>query len=118
MRSAGRAHAASRAAPCRGSSGTCSRCAARCPGAGSGFESWRLLVTSTDALAARSGALREPAPCCAPLSPSLALAITTMTDPSHRALPTPRQAMRAVNQAMGRVIRHRWDYGAVILADK
>ena len=26
--------------------------------------------------------------------------------------------MRAVNQAMGRVIRHRWDYGAVILADK
>ncbi|GAX78033.1 hypothetical protein CEUSTIGMA_g5475.t1 [Chlamydomonas eustigma] len=29
-----------------------------------------------------------------------------------------QQAMRAVNQAMGRVIRHRWDYGAVILADK
>ena len=28
------------------------------------------------------------------------------------------QAMRAVNQAMGRVIRHRWDYGAIILADK
>jgi hypothetical protein len=27
-------------------------------------------------------------------------------------------AMRAVNQAMGRVIRHRWDYGAVILADR
>ena len=25
--------------------------------------------------------------------------------------------MRAVNQAMGRVIRHRWDYGAIILAD-
>lgn len=28
------------------------------------------------------------------------------------------QAMRAVNQAMGRVIRHRWDYGAIILADE
>ena len=28
-----------------------------------------------------------------------------------------QQAMRAVNQAMGRVIRHRWDYGAIILAD-
>ncbi|GIL94350.1 hypothetical protein Vretimale_579 [Volvox reticuliferus] len=26
-------------------------------------------------------------------------------------------AMRAVNQAMGRVIRHRWDYGAILLAD-
>ncbi len=26
--------------------------------------------------------------------------------------------MRAVNQAMGRVIRHRWDYGAIILADE
>ncbi|GIL45676.1 hypothetical protein Vafri_2757 [Volvox africanus] len=25
--------------------------------------------------------------------------------------------MRAVNQAMGRVIRHRWDYGAILLAD-
>ncbi|GIM16984.1 hypothetical protein Vretimale_19544, partial [Volvox reticuliferus] len=24
-------------------------------------------------------------------------------------------AMRAVNQAMGRVIRHRWDYGAILL---
>ncbi|KAF5829552.1 helicase C-terminal domain-containing protein, partial [Dunaliella salina] len=29
-----------------------------------------------------------------------------------------QQAMRAVNQAMGRVIRHRWDFGAVILADR
>ena len=28
-----------------------------------------------------------------------------------------QQAMRAVNQAMGRVIRHRRDYGAVILCD-
>ncbi|EFJ52319.1 hypothetical protein VOLCADRAFT_30322, partial [Volvox carteri f. nagariensis] len=26
-------------------------------------------------------------------------------------------AMRAVNQAMGRVIRHRYDYGAILLAD-
>ena len=26
-------------------------------------------------------------------------------------------AMRAVNQAMGRVIRHRKDYGAIILCD-
>ncbi len=25
--------------------------------------------------------------------------------------------MRAVNQALGRVIRHRWDYGAILLAD-
>ncbi len=29
-----------------------------------------------------------------------------------------QSAMRAVNQAMGRVIRHRYDYGAIILADK
>jgi hypothetical protein len=28
-----------------------------------------------------------------------------------------QQGLRAVNQAMGRVIRHRWDYGAVLLAD-
>jgi len=27
-------------------------------------------------------------------------------------------ASRAVNQAVGRVIRHRWDYGAIILADE
>ena len=27
-------------------------------------------------------------------------------------------AMRAVNQALGRVIRHRDDYGAVVLADE
>jgi regulator of telomere elongation helicase 1 len=26
--------------------------------------------------------------------------------------------MRAVNQALGRVIRHRSDYGAIILADE
>lgn len=29
-----------------------------------------------------------------------------------------QQASRAVNQAMGRVIRHRDDYGAIILADE
>ena len=29
-----------------------------------------------------------------------------------------QQATRAVNQAMGRVIRHRLDYGAIILADE
>lgn len=29
-----------------------------------------------------------------------------------------QQGLRAVNQAMGRVIRHRWDYGAVLLADE
>ena len=29
-----------------------------------------------------------------------------------------QQASRAVNQAMGRVIRHRGDYGAIILADE
>jgi len=29
-----------------------------------------------------------------------------------------QQAARAVNQAMGRVIRHRRDYGAIILADE
>ena len=29
-----------------------------------------------------------------------------------------QQASRAVNQAMGRVIRHRNDYGAIILADE
>lgn len=29
-----------------------------------------------------------------------------------------QQAMRALNQAMGRVIRHRHDYGAIILADE
>lgn len=29
-----------------------------------------------------------------------------------------QQASRAVNQAMGRVIRHRHDYGAIILADE
>jgi len=29
-----------------------------------------------------------------------------------------QQATRAVNQAMGRVIRHRHDYGAIILADE
>ena len=29
-----------------------------------------------------------------------------------------QQAMRAVNQAMGRVIRHRRDYGAIILCDE
>ena len=29
-----------------------------------------------------------------------------------------QQAARAVNQAMGRVIRHRGDYGAIILADE
>ena len=28
-----------------------------------------------------------------------------------------QQAIRAVNQAMGRVIRHRHDYGAIILCD-
>lgn len=28
------------------------------------------------------------------------------------------EAMRAVNQAVGRVIRHRNDYGAIILADE
>lgn len=28
-----------------------------------------------------------------------------------------QQASRAVNQAMGRVIRHRHDYGAIILCD-
>jgi Rad3-related DNA helicase len=27
------------------------------------------------------------------------------------------QAYRALNQAVGRAIRHRWDYGAIILAD-
>jgi regulator of telomere elongation helicase 1 len=29
-----------------------------------------------------------------------------------------QQAGRAVNQAIGRVIRHRHDYGAIILADE
>lgn len=29
-----------------------------------------------------------------------------------------QQATRAVNQAMGRVIRHMHDYGAIILADE
>jgi hypothetical protein len=29
-----------------------------------------------------------------------------------------QQATRAVNQAMGRVIRHKHDYGAIILADE
>ena len=29
-----------------------------------------------------------------------------------------QQATRAVNQAMGRVIRHQHDYGAIILADE
>ena len=29
-----------------------------------------------------------------------------------------QQASRAVNQAMGRVIRHRHDYGAIILCDE
>jgi regulator of telomere elongation helicase 1 len=29
-----------------------------------------------------------------------------------------QQAVRAVNQAMGRVIRHRYDYGAILLADE
>jgi regulator of telomere elongation helicase 1 len=29
-----------------------------------------------------------------------------------------QQASRAVNQAVGRVIRHRHDYGAIILADE
>eukprot|EP00959_Pyramimonas_sp_CCMP1952_P429331 8991745-Pyramimonas_sp.AAC.1 len=29
-----------------------------------------------------------------------------------------QSAMRAVNQAVGRVIRHRNDYGAIILADE
>ena len=29
-----------------------------------------------------------------------------------------QSAIRAVNQALGRVIRHRHDYGAVILADE
>ena len=29
-----------------------------------------------------------------------------------------QQASRAVNQAIGRVIRHRYDYGCIILADK
>ena len=28
-----------------------------------------------------------------------------------------QQALRAVNQGMGRVIRHRHDYGAIILCD-
>ena len=29
-----------------------------------------------------------------------------------------QQAARAVNQAMGRVIRHKYDYGAILLADE
>lgn len=29
-----------------------------------------------------------------------------------------QQAMRAVNQAVGRVIRHRHDYGAIIFCDE
>ncbi len=29
-----------------------------------------------------------------------------------------QQASRAVNQAVGRVIRHRHDYGAIILCDE
>ena len=29
-----------------------------------------------------------------------------------------QQASRAVNQAVGRVIRHRMDYGAIILCDE
>ena len=29
-----------------------------------------------------------------------------------------QQATRAVNQAVGRVIRHRHDYGAIILCDE
>lgn len=29
-----------------------------------------------------------------------------------------QQASRAVNQAVGRVIRHRYDYGAIIFCDE
>jgi Rad3-related DNA helicase len=39
-------------------------------------------------------------------------------DPSAPSGRYVQQGLRAVNQAMGRVIRHRWDYGAVLLADE
>lgn len=44
-------------------------------------------------------------------------------DKSNMSLPTGSEwykqcASRAVNQAIGRVIRHRYDYGAIILADQ
>jgi hypothetical protein len=31
---------------------------------------------------------------------------------------TALQAYRSVNQVLGRVIRHRWDYGAIYLVDE
>ena len=42
----------------------------------------------------------------------------TISPSDALALSSSRQAARAVNQAVGRVIRHRNDFGAILLADE